>query len=106
MRDTFFFNRQSGPNQEIVGTWYDTRDQVIVFNGDGTLTATNTRHEKRKGKWEITPANKLRIKISPSIDGESPLLDPDLNDPVTRLSIMLDNYSVRDDYVSSVFHKK
>lgn len=101
----YYFTRQASPGHEVVGTWYDNRNQLIVFKGDGTLTATNTYREKRNGKWEITPDNKVRIKISPAIGGEARLPDPDLKDPVTRLDMRLDKI-VEDGYVGSVFRKQ
>ena len=40
----FFLNQNSGPEKQIIGTWYDSKhDSTIVFNSDKTLEVTNNK---------------------------------------------------------------
>lgn len=45
-----FLNQNSGPEKQIIGTWYDSKhDSTIVFNSDKTLEVTNNKDESRDG---------------------------------------------------------
>lgn len=60
----FFLNQNSGPEKQIIGTWYDSKhDSTIVFNSDKTLEVTNNKDESRDGTWKIA-GKYVKLKVS------------------------------------------
>ena len=70
----FFLNQNSGPEKQIIGTWYDSKhDSTIVFNSDKTLEVTNNKDESRDGTWKIAGKYvKLKAPSAASAKAELP----------------------------------
>lgn len=70
----FFLNQNSGPEKQIIGTWYDSKhDSTIVFNSDKTLEVTNNKDESRDGTWKIAGKYvKLKVYSAASAKAELP----------------------------------
>ena len=65
----FFLNQNSGPEKQIIGTWYDSKhDSTIVFNSDKTLEVTNNRD----GTWKIA-GKYVKIKVSSAASAKAEL---------------------------------
>ena len=59
----FSLNQNSGPEKQIIGTWYDSKhDSTIVFNSDKTLEVTNNKDESRDGTWKIA-GKYVKLKV-------------------------------------------
>ena len=69
----FFLNQNSGPEKQIICTWYDSKhDSTIVFNSDKTLEVTNNKDESRDGTWKIA-GKYVKIKVSSAASAKAEL---------------------------------
>lgn len=69
----FFLNQNSGPEKQIIGTWYDSKhDSTIVFNSDKTLEVTNNKDESRDGTWKIA-GKYVKLKVSSAASAQAEL---------------------------------
>ena len=69
----FFLNQNSGPEKQIIGTWYDSKhDSTIVFNSDKTLEVTNNKDESRDGTWKIA-GKYVKIEVSSAASAKAEL---------------------------------
>lgn len=69
----FFLNQNSGPEKQIIGTWYDSKhDSTIVFNSDKTLEVTNNKDESRDGTWKIA-GKYVKLKVSSTASAKAEL---------------------------------
>lgn len=69
----FFLNQNSGPEKQIIGTWYDSKhDSTIVFNSDKTLEVTNNKDESRDGTWKIA-GKYVKLKVSSAASAKAEL---------------------------------
>jgi len=72
-RKFFFLNQNSGPEKQIIGTWYDSKhDSTIVFNSDKTLEVTNNKDESRDGTWKIA-GKYVKLKVSSAASAKAEL---------------------------------
>jgi len=69
----FLLNQNSGPEKQIIGTWYDSKhDSTIVFNSDKTLEVTNNKDESRDGTWKIA-GKYVKLKVSSAASAKAEL---------------------------------
>ncbi|MGT2923851.1 hypothetical protein ACVR0O_01420 [Streptococcus caviae] len=69
----FFINRKSSPEDQVVGTWYNGKnDQTIILNKDKSLEMTNKDEEKRTGTWKIA-GDKIKLDLTSSADASGEL---------------------------------
>lgn len=75
----FLLTRKAGPEQQLVGTWYDSKtEQVIVFNKDKSLEMTNKQEETRTGTWKII-GKKVKLELTSAADASGELPEGDIS---------------------------